>query len=221
VVPVLEQLGQTAVGAALAAVGAPARRLRRRSRRRLVDVLRDTPELAVVVDTFEQRVQRPHGYTEDGTRVADAYSSGKKNQHTLKAQVAVDEETGKIVDVPERVPGPTADLTVLRDSRLLDRLPPGMGGLGDLAYVGSATLVPGVPAATPRRKPRGQPRPPEDVAYNTAFARRRIIVEHTIGRLRRFQSLSQTDRHHRRGHTRRVRAVAGSVNRQLARRFPF
>ena len=42
--------------------------------------------------------------------------------------------------------------------------------------------------AAPRRKPRGQPHPPEDVAYNTAFARRRIVVEHSIGRLRRYQA---------------------------------
>ena len=54
---------------------------------------------------------------------------------------------------------------------------------------------PDVVVATPRRKPRGQPRPPEDVAYNTAFAQRRIVVEHSIGRLRRYQALSQTDRH--------------------------
>ena len=35
---------------------------------------------------------------------------------------------------------------------------------------------------TPRRKPREQPRPAEDIVYNTAFAAERIVVEHTIGR---------------------------------------
>ena len=65
------------------------------------------------------------------------------------------------------------------------------------------------PAQTPRRKPRGQPRPPEDVVYNRHFARRRVIVEHTIGRLRRFQCLSQTDRHHRQ-HREPRRAVGPS-----------
>ncbi len=74
-------------------------------------------------------------------------------------------------------------------------------------------LAPGVGGATPRRKPRGQPRPVEDVAYNRAFARRRVGVEHTIGRMRRYESLTQRDRHHRRGITARNRAVAGLVNR--------
>ena len=217
--PLLEQLGQASMERALAALDDPARRLRRRSRRRLDDVLRDVPELAVVIDTFEQRVQRPQGHAPDGTRAADGFYSGKKKQHTLKTQVAIDEETGRCVDVPDSVPGPTADLALLKDSGLLDRLPAGVGGLGDKAYIGGGKLVPGVAVATPRRKPRARPRPPEDAAFNTAFARRRIGVEHTIGRLRRYQALSQTDRH-RRGHRGRTRAVAGLVNRQLQRRFP-
>lgn len=218
--PLLEPLGQASRDRALAALDDPARRLRRRSRRQWDDVLRDVPELAVVIDTFEQRVQRPQGYQKDGTRVADGFYSGKKKQHTLKTQVAVDDETGRIVDVPDSMPGPTSDITVLKDSGLLKRLPPGVGGLGDKASIGGDQLVPGVPVAAPRRKPRGQPQPPEDVAYNTAFARRRIVVEHRIGRLRRFQALSQTDRH-RRGHGGRTRAVAGLVNRQIQRRFPY
>ncbi len=218
--PLLEQLGQASMDRALAALDDPARRLRQRSRRQLDDVLRDVPELAVVIDTFEQRVQRPQGYTEEGTRVADGFYSGKKKQHTLKTQVAVDEETGRFVDMPDSVPGPMADLTVLKNSGLLGRLPPDVGGLGDKAYIGGDKLEPGVVVATPRRKPRGQPRPAEDVAFNTAFARRRIVVEHSIGRVRRFQALSQTDRH-RRGHRGRTRAVAGLVNRQIQRRFPF
>lgn len=74
--------------------------------------------------------------------------------------------------------------------------------------------------ASPRRKPRGQARPPDDVAYNTAFSKRRIIVEHGIGRMRRYQALTQTDRHHRHHHTARTRAVAGLVNRQFALRLP-
>jgi hypothetical protein len=186
----------------------------RRSRRGLPELLAAIPELAVIVDTFEQRVQRPRDRDE-----ADRHYSGKKKQHTLKAQIATDRQTGKVVDVPDSVCGPTHDLAVLRASGLLDRLAPDVGALGDLAYVGMAALHPTGRGFTPRRKPRKEPRPPEDVAYNTAFAAARISVEHTIGRLRRYQALTQLDRHHRRAHTARVRAVAGLVNRQLDHRF--
>jgi hypothetical protein len=181
----------------------------RKQRRSLDALLADTPELAVVIDTFEQPVQR-----HKDRPVADRYYSGKKKRHTLKSQVAVDEHTGQIVDVAESAPGPTADITLLETSGLLDRLPAGVGALGDLAYVGLDKLHPGGLGAAPRRKPRGKDRPPEDVCYNRAFARRRIVVEHSIGRMRRYQAMTQVDRHHRQQHTARTRAVAGLVNRQ-------
>ncbi len=188
----------------------------KKHRRQLDDLLQQIPELNVVIDSFEQRVQRPRDRAE-----ADTYYSGKQKRHTLKSQVAVDERTGEVVDIPESVRGPTADLTLLKHSDLLSRLPDGVGGLGDLAYVGLAAVHPTGLGAAPRRKPRGKERPAEDIAYNRAFARRRIIVEHTIGRMRRYQALSQTDRNHRRFHTERVRAVAGLVNRQLRSRLPL
>jgi hypothetical protein len=178
-------------------------------RKSLPRLLADTPGLAVIVDTFEQRIQRPR-------RRQRAYYSGKKKAHTLKSQVTVDED-GDIAHVAESRPGPWADLTVLKRSGLRRRLRRRVGVLGDLAYVGVADWHPAGLGATPRRKPRGKPRPAADRQYNRAFARRRIVVEHAIGRLRRYQALSQADRHHRRRHTARVRAVAGLVNR--CRRF--
>jgi hypothetical protein len=175
-------------------------------RRDLPALLRDTPGLAVVIDSFEQRTQRPR-------RRQRAYYSGQKKAHTLKTQVTVDEESGRVVDVSDSVPGRWADITLLRHSRVLRRLPAGVGAIGDLAYVGIADLHPGGLGAAPRRKPRGKPRPAADRRYNRAFSRRRIVVEHAIGRLRRYQAVTQTDRHHRRLHAERVRAAAGLVNR--------
>lgn len=177
-------------------------------RRSLDELLRGTPDLALLIDTFEQPVQR---HKERGE--AGRWYSGKKKAHTVKTQVAVDERDQRIVDVAPSEPGPTADVTVLRRSGLLGRLPTGIGVAGDLAYVGMTEGYPRVPGAWPRRKPRGRPRPVEDVAYNRAFARRRVPVEHVIGRMRRFQAVTQRDRHHRRGVTARNRAVAGLVNR--------
>jgi hypothetical protein len=177
-------------------------------RKKLPALLKDTPGLAVVIDTFEQRTHRPK-------RRQRAYYSGKKKAHTLKSQVGVDEDTGRVVDVSDSAPGPWADLKVLKRSRLLKRLPKGVGGIGDLAYVGMGELHPDGLGAAPRRKPRGKERPPEDRKYNRAFSRRRIVVEHAIGRLRRFRAVAHVNRHRRKGHAARVRAIAGLVNRML------
>lgn len=188
----------------------------RKRRRSLDELLHDTPELAVVVDSFEQRVQRPKDRD-----ARDSFYSYKKRSHTLKSQVAVDEDSGQVVDVAVSAKGRVADLTILKQSGLLARLPDGVGCLGDLGYQGIRDLHP--LGACPRKKPWGKhnPRPPEDVIYNRAFSQRRIVVENTINRLRRYQALTQSDRQHRRDHTARVCAVAGLVNRQLAARMPM
>jgi hypothetical protein len=180
-------------------------------RRDLPALLKQTPGLAVIVDTFEQRTHRPRGRQR-------AYYSGKKRAHTLESQVAVDED-GRVVAVGESRPGRWADLKVFRRSGLAGRLArAGVGALGDLAYVGIDGLVKGLRGATPRRKPPGKERPPGDRRYHRAFARRRIKVEHALARLRRYQALSAVNRHGRKGHAARVRAVAGLVNRMLDRK---
>jgi len=177
-------------------------------RRTLDDLLREVPALALLVDTYEQPVQR-HKQRQE----ADRYYSGKKKRHTMKTQVVVETAHERIVAVAPSEPGPMADVRVLRRSGLRDQLPPGMVIGGDLAYVGMTEGYPDVAGAWPRRKPRGKPRPTEDMAYNRAFAQQRVTVEHVIGRMRRYECLSQRDRHHRWGMTARNRAVAGLVNR--------
>src|SRR5918998_6810202 len=117
VLPILEQAGRDTMRL-------PGHGQRgRRSRRGRPELLAEIPELAVIVDTFEQRVRRPRDRAE-----ADRHYSGKKKQHTLKTQVAIDEWDGQVVDVPPSVRGPTADLTLLKESGLLERLAEGVGG---------------------------------------------------------------------------------------------
>ncbi len=184
----------------------------KKRRRQLDELLKETPDLIVLIDTFEQRVQRHRD-----RKTADEHYSGKKKQNTLKSQIVVNEETGEICDIAESVPGPQSDIKTLQESGVIERLPEGLGAGGDLAYIGIDKLHRQGLGVTPRRKPRGRDRPEEDIAYNRAFSRRRIVVEHTIGRIRRYEALNQTDREHRNHHSARVRAVAGLVNRQLRR----
>lgn len=117
----------------------------------LADLTAELPALTVIIDTFEQAVQRPEDRAE-----ADTYSSGKKQRQTLKTQVAIRADDGRVVDLPPSRPGPTADLTMLKESGLLARLPDDVTPIGDLADIGiDAGHARG---ATPRRKPRGKPR---------------------------------------------------------------
>ena len=210
----------------------------RKHRRSFSQLLSELPELAVVIDTFEQEVRPPQvrdaqtpQQRKEKQKEADSWYSGKKRKHTIKSQVGVDVHTGAICDVGESVRGPTNDMTLLKKSKLLQRLPPDVGGEGDLAYVGISKLHPQKLGATPRKKPRGKdkhrprgkdnPRPPQDIAYNKAFAQRRVVAEHTLRYMRQYQSITQMDRHHRQMHTERVNAIAGIVNRRLHARLPY
>src|SRR5262249_44465256 len=148
-------------------------------RKTLPELLRETPALAVVIDSFEQRVQRPQPQpmpacpptdsqqaTTKHPQPADPWYSGKKKQHTIKSQVAVDETDGRIVDVSESVPGPTADIELLRRSRVNETLPPGGGGPRDLAYLGSDKSAPGPARGGPPPQPHGQHRPPAEQRHH-------------------------------------------------------
>jgi len=107
VVPVLVGLGNATL-----VLPDPGRRLDQ------AGLLAAVPELAVIVDTYEQPVQRPKGRTSP-----DRWYSGKKKQHTGKVQVLVVETTGQFVAVSETKPGPTNDLALLRESGCPRRWP--------------------------------------------------------------------------------------------------
>lgn len=184
----------------------------RKRRRRLEALLKDVPELARVVDSFEQRVQRPKRAAD-----RDGWYSGKKKQHTVKSQIVVESESGWIRDVADSVKGRVSDIKLVEQSGVLNHLPDDTGMMGDAAYQGIAKLHP--LGCSPFKKPIRGELTEDMIAYNHAFSQRRIIVETIINRLRRYQCLSQMDRQHRQDHTARVCAVAGLVNRQLRHRM--
>jgi len=198
VLPVLEELGRDTMRTE------PPSRLQRYG---VAEALRAYPELAVlddntaVVDTYEQRVQRP---VEGQKR----YYSGKKKAHTTKIQVVVRLGSGSIQAVRAGVPGPVSDPGLLHASGVLRRVRPEEPLLGDQAYRAVRDPQTGeLRVRTPRRKPRGTERPPEDEAYNRALSGARIVVEHTIRELRIYQALTLPDRHRRQGQEARVCAV--------------
>jgi len=207
VLPVLEQLGVD--GMRQADPG-------RKRRRSLPALLKAIPELQVIVDSLEQRVQRPVGRA-----AAKAWYSGKQHSHTLKAQVMVEGETGYLVEVSDSVPGRTADITLLKQSGVLARVPENMALLADAGYQGLAKLHDR--AYTPyKRSNHSPPLTPDQIAYNHAFSSIRIVVENTLCRVRYYQCLTQRDRQHRclANHHARLCAVAGLVNLQLQRTQP-
>ena len=183
----------------------------RKKLRSASEVMAAFPEVRVVIDSKEQRVNRPTGH-----EAQKPYYSGKKKAHTVKTQVAVD-PCGRIESVGDSVPGgANHDLPLLCGSGVLEQLAPGEAAMADKGYVGLKNYYPQTPVVIPFKASRNRPLTDEQKAYNREVARCRIVVEHTIAQLNRFTVLRQVFRGQQRGrHSLVVRVVARLVNRRL------
>jgi len=190
-----------------------------RKKLRSVQAVMDAfPDVRLVIDAKEQRIQRPKNTKDDQGNVRDhqkPYYSGKKKTHTLKNQLAVRPD-GLIEAVSESVPGGcTHDLVLLRQTGLLGQLSDDEAGMMDKGYDGIRNDYPDKRLYLPYKARRNHPLTDEQKAYNRLLARYRIVVEHTIAQLNRFQCLVQVFRHQRTHHSQIVRVVAGLVNRRI------
>ena len=185
-----------------------------RRRKRLgcaAEVMAAFPEVRVLIDSKEQRVNRPRGYD-----AQKPYDSGKKKAHTVKTQGVVD-PCGRIEAVSASVPGgANHDLPLLCGSGVLEQLAAGQGVMVDKGYVGLKNYYPDVPVIIPFKASRGHPLTVEQEAFNREVARCRIVVEHTMAQLNRFTVLRQVFRGQQRGrHGQVIQVVAKLVNRRL------
>lgn len=145
-------------------------------------------QVRLVIDAKEQRVERPRGEAR-----RKPFYSGKKRCHTLKTQVAVLPDS-RLGAVSESVPGGSwHDLTLLRHSGLLDRLDPESdeGAMLDEGYIGAGRGHPELPLSLPHRAWSGRPLTEGQKADNRLLSRYRIVVEHTLAQMGRYQVLRQ------------------------------
>jgi hypothetical protein len=170
------------------------------------------PQVRVVIDSREQRCERPEGYDRQ-----KPFYSGKKKGHTFKTQVAVTPE-GRIASVSVSVPGTTHDAALLRQTGLLHRLDveAGEGGMMDRGYDGIKKDHPGHDLVLPHQARRAHPLTEEQKAANKEIARHRIVVEHAMAQLSRFGALRQVFRSPLGVHGRVIRVAALLVDRRAA-----
>ncbi len=194
------------------------------------------PDVRLVIDAKEQRVQRPGGKDESGNSRQKPFYSGKKKAHTLKTQVAVSPD-GIFQAVGKSTPGSVHDLTLLRQGDLMHRLDKTEAVMMDKGYDGITTPDPKNPDKNgpprtcylPHKARRGKPLTEEQKAYNAHLSRYRIVVEHGLAQMNQFQVLAQVFtpllrlceqgfRHDPQKHSGLTRIVAGLVNRRVANR---
>jgi hypothetical protein len=178
--------------------------------RTLSEVVEQCPAIEILIDAKEQRVRRPTGWEQQ-----KPFYSGKKKTHTLKAQLAVDLK-GRVQSVSASVPGSAHDLTLLRQSGLVERLSPSDGVGADKAYLGIERDHPEHGFYLPFQGSKHHPLSEEAKDYNRLLSSMRVLIEHAFARMNRFSALAQVWRHRREHHNGVLRVVAWLVDRRLA-----
>jgi hypothetical protein len=151
------------------------------------------PELTeVVIDGTEQVTQRPRGQKRQ-----KPYYSKKRRRHKIKTQIVVT-KSGRVLWVSDSVPGGRVhDYSLLKRSRVIERLPSQITKRVDLGYQGIETDYPDHTVVIPKKKPPKQELTKAQKRQNRKKAKRRIVVEHTLAHMKQFQILSQTYRNRR------------------------
>ncbi|MEO0133014.1 MAG: transposase family protein [candidate division WOR-3 bacterium] len=179
--------------------------------------------MRLIIDAKEQRIERPKNRKDQDGNVQDRqkpYYSGKKKTDTLKNQVAVS-PTWLIEHVSESVPGSALhDMRLLRQTDSLSGLGEGEAAMLDKGYDGIRTDYPDKRLYLPFKARRIHPLSEEQRAYNHFLAKYRMVVEHTLTQLNKFQILAQRFRHQLAKHSVIFRIVAGLVNQRIQLR-PF
>ena len=194
----------------------PAERKKLGSREAVMDAF---PEVALVIDGKEQRIQRPKTKKDAEGNIEDTqkpYYSGKKKCHTLKNEIAV-LPSGEVGSVSHSHPGgANHDITITRKNGLLERLEPHREAvMTDSGYDGLQKDYPDIDVVQVQKARRNHPLTPEQKQYNGVLSKYRIVVEHTLAQMNQFQILAQAYRHPRERHSNILRVVAGLVNRRI------
>lgn len=164
------------------------------------------PEIKEVwVDATEQAIQRP---SEKLAR--KQYYSGKQSEHTIKSQLLTTKEL--ILHVCGNLPGSVSDSTVLAGSGIMHSIPEDVQVNLDRGYEGAEDRYPNNKVYKPKRAQRNHPLTLFERLYNHLINKTRILVEHVIGRLKKFRIVSELYRNRRSAHVDYLVAVAGLIN---------
>ena len=145
------------------------------------------PGFLAFTDCTEQQIPRPV----DKNRRKIFYS-GKKKRHTIKNQVTVNSR-GYILHKIGYKKGRKHDYNVYKKNHPVT--PKQVVNVVDLGYLGVEKDFPEQLSALPYKKKRNQPEISDDEKeYNKNHSRMRIVIEHTICRLKKYRILSDVFR---------------------------
>jgi hypothetical protein len=162
------------------------------------------PGFMAFTDCTEQQIPRP--IDEDRRKT---YYSGKKKRHTIKNQLMVNNR-GYVLHKANHKKGCRHDYDVYKKNHPVT--PPKVVNVFDLGYLGIETDFPEQLSALPYKKKRSHELSQDEKEYNKFHSKKRIVIEHTICRLKKYRIMSDIFRNKLGKHDRVSDIVSGLVN---------
>jgi hypothetical protein len=156
---------------------------RTRRRARTIDEVEEYfPGFKAFIDSTEQEIPRPKN-----KRRRKSYYSGKKKEHTVKTQYMVNSE-GLILHKTDHKKGRKHDYDVYKNNHPIT--PIQVENVFDLGYLGVQNDFPTVKSVLPVRKKKNVVLSGEETIFNRKHSQLRMIVEHTICKIKKFGIMS-------------------------------
>ena len=165
------------------------------------------PGFLSCIDCTEQQIPRPA----DKKRKKIFYS-GKKKRYTVKTQLMVN-HNGLIFHKTGYKKGRRHDYGIYKKNH--PATPKQVVNVFDLGYLGVEKDFPQQLSSLPNRKNRNQKISEEERCYNKDHSKRRIVIEHTICRLKKYRILADIFRNKLRRYNKMSDIVSGLVNYQV------
>ena len=168
------------------------------------------PGFKAFVDSTEQEIPRPKN-----RRRRKSYYSGKKKKHTVKTQFMVNSD-GTILHKTGHERGRKHDYEIFKNNH--PATPMQVVNLLDLGYMGVQNDFPTVKSVLPIRKNRKKSElSNEEKKYNRKHSKLRVIVEHTVSRIKKFGIMGTKFRNKLGRYDHASDIVSGLVNFRIMR----
>ena len=174
------------------------------------------PGFKAAIDATDQEIPRPKAKLKRKT-----HYSGKRKKHTVKTQITVN-QAGRIIHKTAHAKGSTHDYSLFKHSH--PHLPDSVQAILDLGYMGIKKDYPKFNCEVPfkrqspgrgKRGVKAQELTLEQKAFNSNLSRDRIVVEHTISRLKKFHIWADEFRNRLKHYDMMTDVVCGLLNLRI------
>ena len=171
------------------------------------EVEKQFPGFMSFIDCTEQQIPRP-----ENRRRRKTYYSGKRKRHTVKTQIMVNNQ-GIIIHKTGHKKGKRHDYDIYKKNHPVT--PKQVVNVFDLGYLGVGKDFPDQKSSLPNKKKRNQELSAEEKEYNRSHSRKRIVIEHTICRMKKHRIMGDVFRNRLRKYDRVSDIVSGLVNYRI------